>query len=136
MSTISNSNIAEAIYLFSKDNVHVSHSEMYGKILRFLAHRRLFGRSKEILTELRKIINRDRGIVEVEITSATGLGENIRKDITHTLAKRYNAKEVVLIEKVNNRVLGGFRAESNGEVIDFTIKNKFKKLQEHLTRKL
>ena len=42
--------------------------------------------------------------------------------------------QVIFKEKIDEKLLGGFRIEVNDEVIDLTLKNKIFKLEEYLTR--
>ena len=56
--------------------------------------------------------------------------------MTFILKERYQQKEVILVEVLDEKLLGGFKMEVNDEVIDLTIKNKIGKLQEYLTRNI
>lgn len=136
MTTISNNNIAQAIYLSSKDKVGHDLSLSLGNIVKFLARKRFLGRAKDILLCLKKIINREHGIVEAKVSSVVKLREETKKDIIHALKKRYGAKEVVLLESLDERLLGGMKIEINDEIIDASLKNKINKLQEYLKRKV
>lgn len=136
MATLSNNDIARAIYLVSKDKTHPELREINSKIIKFLARRRLLSKSPDILERLNKIINQEAGRIVVKVQSARKLKEEIKKELTIFLKKRYKAKEVVLKEELDEKLLGGIKIEINDEIIDLTAKNKIKKLQEHLTRKI
>ena len=62
--------------------------------------------------------------------------EGIKKELIFFLRGRYGVKEVILKESLNEKLIGGIRLEINDEIIDLTVKNKIKKLQEYLTRKI
>ena len=128
MNTISNNNIARAIYLAHKDGAKPR------DILQFLARRRLLSRSKEILISLQNIINVASGTVEVKVETARGLSSNTKKEIENKLAKRYNAKKIVLKEEIRPELLGEFRLEALDEAIDFTFRNQINKLKEYLIK--
>ncbi len=136
MTTLSNNDIARAIYLVSKDKTGVELHDINKKIVRFLAHRRLLSKSKDILGRLSKIMNYENRRIAVKILSAKKLKEELREKLITFLEKRYKAKEVVVIETLDEKLLGGIRIEVNDEAIDLTVKNKIKKLQEHLIRKI
>ena len=136
MGNISNNDIAQAIYLSSKDKSLHELSVASKNVVNFLHRRRLLNRSKDILLKLNKIINKEKGILMVKISSATKLHENEKEDIKVLLKKRYNAHEVLLEEHIEEKLFGGIRIEVNDEVIDLSIKNKINKLQEYLTRKI
>ncbi len=135
MATLSNNDIARAIYLVSKEKTHAELHEVNGKVVKFLARRRLLSKSPDILERLNKIINHETGRIVVKIQSARKLKEELKKELITFLKKRYKMKEVILKEELDEKLLGGIRIEINDEIIDLTVKNKIKKLQEHLTRK-
>lgn len=141
MSTISNNDIARAIYSFSKDNrlealPPSGGKASYAKIVEFLARRHLFRKIPDILTRLNKIINHEEGKIMVKLWSAKVLPEKIKKNLVHFLKKRYSAKEIIFDEIPDKKLLGGMRIEVNDEIIDLTIKNKIGELQEYLIRSI
>jgi len=134
MATISNNDIARAIYLVSKDKTPIEFQDINHKVAQFLNHRRLLSKSKDILERLEKIMNKENNRIVVNVSSVKKLEEKIKKELTSILKGRYRAKEAVLVEKLDTTLLGGVRIEMDDEVIDLTAKNKIRKLQEHLTR--
>ena len=136
MATLSNNDIAHAIYLVSKEKTHAELHEVNNKVVRFLARRRLLSKSPDILERLNKIINHEAGRIVVKVQSAKKLKEEMKNELITFLKKRYKVKEVVLTEILDEKLLGGIKIEINDEIIDLTAKNKIKKLQEHLIRKI
>lgn len=136
MAVISNNDIARAIYLASKDKTKAELEDVDRKVVKFLYRRRLLSKSKDILYRLEKIINDENGIVAVKVSSREKLKENLKKELIDFLKERYKAKEIILTEISDEKLLGGMRIEVNDEIIDLTARNKIKKLQEYLTRKI
>jgi F-type H+-transporting ATPase subunit delta len=136
MTTISNNDIARAIYLVSKDKTSAELHETNKKVVKFLARRRLLSKSGDILERLNTIINQENERIIARVSSTKKLKEESNKELILLLKKRYGAKEVVLVETLDEKLLGGIRVEVNDEIIDLTVKNKFKKLQEYLIRKI
>ena len=68
------------------------------------------------------------------VNSAKKLEEKAKVHIRQFLTKRYSAKEIKLIEKVDEEMLGRFKIEANDEVIDLTLRHQKRELQEHLTK--
>lgn len=134
MTAISNNDIAQAIYLASKEKGGEEHSLFSSKVVKFLEKRRLLTKAPEILSRLNKIINEHEGVVVAKVSSVEKINEKTNKELTHTLAHRYKAKEVKIVENLDRKLLGGLRIEVNDEIIDLTIKNKIEKLKEHLTK--
>ena len=134
MTSISNNDIARAIYLSSKDKSPSEMHQVHEKVINFLVRRRLISKSSSILLELKKIINSEHGIVPANVFSAHRLHEKKEKNLVHFLKKRYSAKEVALNPVLDKPLLGGMRVEVSDEVIDLTLKNKVEQLQKYLTR--
>jgi len=135
MSTLSNNDIARAIYLVSKDKTHAELHNVIDKVVKFLVRKRLLSKTGDILERLNKIINNENKKIVVKLLSAKKLKEEIKKELIFFLRERYKAKEVILTEIIDEKLLGGIKVEINDEIIDLTIKNKIKKLQEYLIRK-
>lgn len=130
MATTSNNDIAEAIYFAIKESKEPS--LVYKKVVDFLVRKRLLSKSKEILARLKKVVNEKEGRMEAKVISKNPLGSDIKKELSEVLIKRYKAKDIYLKECIDEKVVGGFRIEVEDEIIDLSIKNKLKKLQEHL----
>jgi ATP synthase F1 delta subunit len=134
MATISNNDIARAIYLSTKDKQTSEQSQLFTKITQFLYRKRLLSQATDILSRLEKIIDKENERIVVTVSSKEPLHENIKKEIAHILKERYSAQKVLLVENLNEKLLGGFKIEVNDEVIDLTLKNKIDKLQEYLIK--
>ncbi|MFA5931904.1 MAG: ATP synthase F1 subunit delta [Candidatus Paceibacterota bacterium] len=134
MTAISNNDIAQAIYLASKEKGGEDHFS--AKVVKFLEKRRFLSKAPSILSHLNKIINEHEGRVVAKVSSADKINEKMKKELTATLAHRYKAKEIRIVENLDKRLLGGIKIEVNDEVIDLTMKNKIERLQEHLTKPL
>jgi F-type H+-transporting ATPase subunit delta len=133
MSAISNNDIARAVYLLAKGKSHVEQADISKKVVRFLFKRRLLSKAPQILSQLEKIINKEEGRVMAKVGSVEKLSHQTKTNIEQALKKRYSAKEIVIEESLDARLLGGIKVEVNNEVIDLSIKNRIGKLQEYLT---
>ena len=134
MTILSNNEIARAIYLVSKDKSQVEQSHIFNGVVRFLFKRRLLSKGKDILLLLRKIINQEESRVVVRVSSAKRLTDGARTHLKHFFRKYYSAKEVVLIESLDEKLLGGLKMRVNDEVFDLSIENKIRKLEAYLTK--
>jgi F-type H+-transporting ATPase subunit delta len=131
MATTSYKDIASSIYEGAKDNKD-NLSLYYKNVVKFLNKKRLLSKSPEILSHLRKIVNREEGIVEARVSSAQRLTDRDKEHVVHDLKKHYKAKDVILNEVVDARLLGGMKIEVGDEVIDLSVKGKISKLQKYL----
>lgn len=134
MSAISNNDIARAIYLLTKGKGHAEQVDISKKVTKFLFRKRLLSKAPQILSQLSKTINKEEGKIEVKVSSVEKLSHQTKLHLEQLLKKRYSAKEIILNESLDSRLIGGVRIEVNNEVIDLSIKNRIGKLQEYLTR--
>lgn len=134
MKTLSNNEIARAIYTLSKEKRGAEQKKVFDKVVQFLSRRRLLAKAPLILKELEKIINKETGRVVAHVGSAEKLSADTKSHLVHDLKKRYGAKEVAIIEEVDTKLIGGIKVEANDEVIDLSVKNKIGKLQEYLIK--
>lgn len=133
MATLTNNEIARAIYLNSKDKKGDELKASLRKSVKFLYRRNLLGKKENIILRLQKIINESNGIVVARVWSPKKLETGLKIELITFLKKHYSAKEVELEEKIDEKLLGGVKIEINNEVIDLTIKKKILQLKKHLT---
>ena len=136
MATISNNDIARAIYLVSKDKKNEELPDFYKNVIQFLFKKRLLTKSDDLLRKLEKVMNREENKILVKVSSTKKITEKIKKEVTELLKKKYEAREVILEEVLDQKLLGGIKLEVNNEIIDLSLRNKINKLQEHLIRKI
>ena len=133
MTKISYNKIARAIYETSRDKRGGELAGTSKNVVSFLARRRLLSKTPEILDRLQKIVDEENGVVRAKVTSERELRDATKRDIKHSLKKRYGAEEMVLEENVDEKLLGGFKIEAKDDLLDLTTRNKINKLKEHLT---
>ncbi len=134
MSVLTNNNIAQAIYASTKNKTKEEQSLIAKNAVKFLVKRRLMSKSGDILLRLEKIINEHEGRIVAKVWSKEKLNENTNRQIVKMVAIRYEGKEIILDEQIDEKLLGGFKIEINDEVIDLTFKNKVEKLKEYLIK--
>lgn len=133
MATVLNNNIAEAIYLASTEKDQAKQPIFFKKVVQFLVKKRLLSQAPDILFRLNKIIDNKEGRIIARVSSVEKINEVAKKELIHNLSKHYAGKTIVLEEKLNPKLLGGYKIEVEDEVIDLTIKNRINALQEYLT---
>ncbi len=136
MATLSNNDIARAIYFSGKGKEGKALQEVLQNTVRFLSRRRLLSKSNAILASLERIENQERGVLVAQVWSKAKLDANTKKELLQILKNRYEGKDFTLIENIDEGLLGGFRIRIGDELIDLSLKNKINKLQEHLTRNI
>src|SRR5574343_261695 len=118
MATLSNNDIARAIYLTSKNKTAGELSDVNNKIIEFLVRKRLISKASDILDKLEKIINSEEERLEVKVLSKMKLKEESKNELIFFLKERYKVKEIILTERLDDRLIGGMRLEIGDEIID------------------
>ena len=134
MSKISDNEIVDAIHQLSRGASKTELSNILKKVVQFLFRKRLFPRIPRILEKLEKTINEENNLLAVKIISAKKMGNEDKKSIVKFLKERYKVNDVNITEIFDGKLLGGMRILVNDEIIDLSLQNKIKKLQEHLIR--
>ncbi len=100
----------------------------------YLAKKGLLHDADKILAEYRELYNKKHNIVEATVTLTERLPEKTRLHLREALKKRYKAREVHMLEKVDQRIIGGLKVKIGDEVYDSTIANSLKQLQAQLLK--
>jgi F-type H+-transporting ATPase subunit delta len=132
MATISIKNIARAIFESSYGKDGASLDAVTKKAVDLISKKHLLSKSKEVLYELEKIVDKSKEVVRAKISSRIKIDKKETDEIEDFIKKRYKAKNAVLEFSINPKLLGGIRIEVGDEIIDMTLKNKIKKLQNYL----
>lgn len=90
----------------------------------------LFGTAKAFIQQYNAI----KGIVTAEVTSATELTEANRAEIVAIVKKEVGANEVVIKEKVNDKLIGGFILKVGDKQFDASIANGLNKLKKEFAQ--
>jgi len=132
MATISIKNLARAIYESSHGKDGVELATITKRAVNLISKKHLLSKSKEILARLEKIVDKSDEVVRAKISSRIKIDKKIIDEIEDFIKKKYKAKNTVLEFEVDEKLLGGIKIESGDEIIDTTLKNKIKKLQNYL----
>jgi F-type H+-transporting ATPase subunit delta len=74
-----------------------------------------------------------KGIVTAEVTSATALTEASKEEIVGVVKREVGAKQVILKEKVNEKLIGGFILKVGDKQFDASIAGSLNKLKKELS---
>jgi len=132
MATISINNLAHAIYESSLNKKDGELDIVTKNAIDLISKKHLISKSKEILNTLEKIIDKKEGVVRVKISSNKKIDKKITDEIEDFIKKKYKAKNAVLEFEINEKLLGGIKIQVGDEIIDTTLKNKIKKLENYL----
>jgi len=132
MTNISIKNIAEAIYETTLDKEGPALEQALEKSAIFLKDKNLLGKKDEILQALEKIINKEKGIVKIKVSSNKKIDQEILTETEDFIKKKYTAKEIITESEVDPKLLGGLKIEIGDDIIDGTLVDKIHQLQNYL----
>jgi len=132
MATISIKNIASAIYESSLGKSGVELDAVTKKAVNLISKKHLLSKSKELLIQLEKIVDKSEEVVRAKISSRIKIDKKTTDEIEDFIKKRYKAKNTIMEFEVDEKLLGGIKIQIGDEIIDMTLKNKIKKLQNYL----
>lgn len=132
MATISTKNLAQSIYESSKEKDGAVLDTILLNAVTLINKKHLMSKSKEILSSLEKIIDKDEGLVRAKVSSKSKLDKKTADEIEDFIKKRYKAEKVILEFEINEKLLGGIKIQIGDEIIDTTLKNKIRKLENYL----
>jgi F-type H+-transporting ATPase subunit delta len=132
MTNVSINNIAQAIYDSSKDKDEARQNAIIKNIIELLKLKHLIGKSDLILSSLSKIIDKDKGVIRVKLSSRSKVSKTAINEIEEFIKKRYKAKDIIITFIEDEKLLGGIKLEIGDEIIDTTLIKKIHKLQNYL----
>ncbi len=123
---------AKALYEATKGKSHQKIDEAvvnFGKILSGNNQLRL---GKDIIKKFSDICNSENNIVEAEIVSRDRLVPELVEKVIRFIKKRYNAREVIIQNRIDKSIKGGIIIKIRDEVIDGSMERKLKELKNKL----
>lgn len=125
---------AELFYELTADKSPGEVKDVVKKFVELLAKNGYLGKVDKVIGEFEKIWNEKRGIVEAEITSARELDKEIVKSLHNHIIKLSGAKEIVLTEKVDKKILGGVVIRHGDRVVDGSLRTRVGELKNKMIK--
>lgn len=104
------------------------------KFVKVLVENNELAKFEKIIEEFVNIWNKEKGIVEAEITSAKGLDKEIVKLLNGYIVKLSGAKEVAMKEKIDKDLLGGVIIKYGDQVLDGSLKMRLSSLKDKMVK--
>lgn len=100
--------------------------------LSFLVKRNRINLIETIIYRFLQLVYRLAKIKLITVSAAFPFTIGQRNTLIKKINKLTNTKEINLVFNVDSTLIGGFLIKTNSKIVDFTIKNQFKKLANHL----
>lgn len=89
-------------------------------------------KESEILEIFENIWSTENGELKAEVISARELSKNSRETVVNYLKEKSGAKKIVLDEKTDKKILGGFILKYNNRIIDGSLRSSLGELETQL----
>ncbi len=109
---------ARALYEISADKTKAEVSALVENFMKLLAEKHQLGKAGEIVEEIERFDNEVHGRIQVKITSAHRLDEEVLAKIERELKRRTDAKEIVWEKEIDHALLGGVIVAYGDTVLD------------------
>jgi F-type H+-transporting ATPase subunit delta len=86
-------------------------------------------KAKKIIFEFNQIWNKEAGIIETEIISASELNKTILQDLNDYIIKLTKAKKIEVKEVIDKNLLGGVVLKYEDKIVDGSVRAKLSSLR-------
>jgi F-type H+-transporting ATPase subunit delta len=125
---------AKTLYTATKEKSRKEIDRAVFNLIKILQKNRQLNLFSKISQKFSEIWNKENGIIEAEVTSC----EKLRNDLSHQASRyikeKYQAKEVVLHNIIDEKIQGGIIIQVGDEILDASVKQKINLLRNVLTK--
>lgn len=113
---------AQGLYDLLSNQKQSEIKKIIENFINFLAQKRDLNKAKDIISELDKLFQDNQGEKEVTIFSARPLNAGAKKYLKDYLIKKSQSSSIVIKEKIDSKIIGGFVARYEDKVIDGSLR--------------
>ncbi len=91
------------------------------------------------LSQIEKIIKyfsslwkKESSLVEAEVSTARKINDSTRESLINYLKKISDVEKIQIVERIDEKILGGFIMKYEDKIIDASVKNKIKTFKNNL----
>ena len=88
----------------------------------------------KIMEKFSEIYNTKHGIVEAQVITKEKIADNEIKKVKNYIKEKYQAKEVILHNVIDEKIKGGIIIKVGDEILDASVKQKLNLLKNVLTK--
>ncbi len=119
---------AEALFELTQNATPEMIKKIIQEFTRLLARDNKLGSANKITTEFIKLSKKKLGIVELNVTTASALTEEVKQQLTKTFGG-----QVEIHEQIDKSLIGGIIAQTSDTILDGSIKTQLKRLKASLS---
>lgn len=123
---------AQALFSEIKDQAEKDISGIINNFVEILKKDNCLSQMEKIIFYFNEFWKKEYSLVEAEISTSREINSELKKDLVEYLTKISQAKKINIVEKENDKLIGGFVVKYNDKIIDASIKNKINKFKNSL----
>ncbi|PLX26938.1 ATP synthase F1 subunit delta [Candidatus Parcubacteria bacterium] len=128
MAKTSNKQYAEALYQVTQDLRGSDLSSAVKTFVEILVRDHKLKQGDNIIAEFERVVKKEKGIVELEITSARELDTKTIEKIKKTFGENVEA-----VTQVDEDIIGGVKVKLEDKILDGSVKTQLKSLKQQLS---
>lgn len=109
-------------------------SEVLDNFAKMMMENRDLNRLDEVLAAFSKIWDQSQGELTVEFISARTVSTDVKSSLEKYLQAKTGANKVVLVEKIDPEILGGFILCYEDQIIDASLKSSLGSLKNEMNK--
>ncbi|HOZ53316.1 MAG TPA: F0F1 ATP synthase subunit delta [bacterium] len=123
---------AQALFSEIKDQAEKDISGIINNFVEILKKDNCLSQMEKIIFYFNEFWKKEYSLVEAEISTAREINSELKKDLVEYLTRISQAKKINIVEKENDKLIGGFVVKYNDKIIDASVKNKINKFKNSL----
>lgn len=125
---------AKSLYAATKEKSQKEINSVVANFVKILSKNRQVKLFSKIFKKFEEIWNQEKGIVEAEITSREELHTELRNKVSKYVKERYQAKEVILHNIIDEKIQGGIIIRVEDEILDGSVVRQLQELKNNLSK--
>lgn len=101
--------------------------------VKLLTERNDHFRLAKIIIEFESLWYKEKQVIKVEIESARELDSKVEEGVLERIKEVTKAKELLLLNKLNQDIIAGAVIKFNDQILDFSLKTRLRKFKESLS---
>lgn len=125
---------AKSLYAATGDKNQKEIGDAVSNFIKILQKNRQLKLFSKITQKFTEIWNQEKGIVKAEITSREELHTELRNKVSKYVKERYQAKEVILHNIIDEKIQGGIIIRVEDEILDGSVVRQLQELKNNLSK--
>ena len=125
---------AKTLNELTRGKSHGAIKDVVAEFIKLIASKNQSRIIPQIIEKFKEIWNKENGVVEAEIITQETMRQETRDKVKKYVKEKYNAKEVLINNIVNESVRGGIIIRVGDEVLDGSVERQLKDLKIQLER--